>query len=859
MPVEGISMTTVFSLTVVGLALALSTYIGGYYLRPLFDIDALITSVAYDIATMYDLAYTLPGEVTMQYFGPRSCKWNFMKSSNDVKAFYCIDPSTVVIKSVNLNKQYLLVYDDIYLDHDSKNPLITNWIIDYMGIASMAKAIGYPRITYLTIEIPYYNRQVSKQTDFARGKIGYGSLAVAPFAGSYTDNAMTAAKTPYDVEVKDYSFIVKKTKVGNYYYTLSDFDDTPMELATFINYLSGVYSTICSLNSVESGYYVFPVYSQRLWLNESPLLITPILYEDLTNLTLTATSFLKKNPSFLMLSKGNKIKAYNNDLNSEKLNDLWTFDNGPYSSLSKNDLIVSGAVLADGLFSNAYKFDGVDDKISTNGDFNLNKFSISAWIYLKDYTYTSWGSMIASKTNGVSTGFALFVNVGTHKPWFRTMNGTIPASDTHDAVGSEIILPKRWYHLVGVYNGTHNLLYVNSELQSVVYSKMNYEATKSLTMGGSSWGSHGYVNGLIDDVKIFNLALDQEDVKTLHSSISKNSICSENIRLTLDEDELYNELYDYWNFNEDNGGTKVLSALGKNNFTKHNTPYVDFSDNEDLKLTAIANTLTSSYLSSEVNPTFDEFSISFYMKLGVLGKYQYIISTNRDWCPAPTDSVPACTDIVGYSVRVNTNNQIQFHFANSYSNQDVLTSSYAAPLNQWIHVIVTYNQEKAKIYINGILNNEKTTLVSYIPSPSYNLTIGTLAPVAPTYYSYTGSIDEIKIFKKELSDSEANYVYSHPKSLVINELLDNMKINDYIGDYCFDVNELTKRNKCENIKEVIISPEFIQKINSQTNFYAGWNSCIYPYFFYNTTSKKLIINAINSDYNLIRGGCDVNE
>ena len=46
MPVEGISMTTVFSLIAAGLALALSTYIGGYYLRLLLDTGSLLSSVA---------------------------------------------------------------------------------------------------------------------------------------------------------------------------------------------------------------------------------------------------------------------------------------------------------------------------------------------------------------------------------------------------------------------------------------------------------------------------------------------------------------------------------------------------------------------------------------------------------------------------------------------------------------------------------------------------------------------------------------------------------------------------------------------------------------------------------------------
>jgi hypothetical protein len=834
MPIEGISMTTVFSLVAVGIALALSTYIGAYYLRPIFDIDALLSSVVYDIATMYDLAYTLPGEVTMQYFGPSSCKWNYNKGGSDISSFYCINPSAVIIKSINVNKEYLLVYDDIYLDYDSKNQEITNWIINSMGRSSMAKAIGYPRISYLAIEMPYYNREVSKQTDTESSTIGYGSLALAPFAGSYTDNAMAAAQTPYSVQIVNHSFIVSKIKVGNYYYTLSNYQDTPLELQTFIDYLAMIYNDICASKTAISGYYIFPKQNQQLWINDA----TNITYNGMD--AVSADEYLKSNPSFLMLSKGNRVNAYISGVSSEKLYDAWTFDSSARSLLGKNDLMqINSPQLTEGLFSNAYRFSPNSGLYLNNlTGFTPSAFSISAWVYLD--SSNNQNALIVSKFSENDGGYKLSLDSNNMPEFLTKKAGTV-----YEAVSNEALVQKKWYHLVGTFNGTHNLLYVNSQLKSAVPAQLTHSQTAHLSISSNALSANGF-RGIIDEVLLFDSALTPSEVSVIYSSMPKNNLCSENIMLTLDNDELYNELNDYWNFDSDTGNN-VLSALGRNNLTKQNNPLINDLSSKALQLDG------NSYLSSSIKPYFDEFSVSFYIKPQALGNsYQYIISTNKDYC------ISECSEIIGYSISINPNHNIQFHFANSYSNQDTLISAYHLPDNQLTHVIVSYNQGTAKIYINGILSAEKSSSVNYLPQPFYNLTIGSMASYAPSN-AYSGLIDELKIFGRELSSSQANYVYSNPDKLVIDEFLDNVKINEYVPNYCFDINELAKMNACQNINEVVMSPDFIKKINEQTNFYAGWNSCIYPYLLYNSSSKELAINAILSDYNPIKGGCSINE
>ncbi|MBN1923316.1 MAG: hypothetical protein JW791_00975 [Nanoarchaeota archaeon] len=237
MPVEGISMTTVFSLLTVGLALSISAFIGGYFLQPTFDIAAVMAGVAYDIATMYDLAYTMPGEVTINYYGPSACLWNYNQPGDESTSFHCFSGDAVVIRDVLLNTQKLYVYNDPYVNYDYNTK----------DFASPG-AISFPRPAFLSVEIPYYNAQLCP---FSTDTFSYCDQAYAPFAASYKDADMMTAQTPYSIKVEDWSFVVSKYNVGDYYNTLYDDYYNPSTLATFLEFLADTYNKLCEPNGLN--------------------------------------------------------------------------------------------------------------------------------------------------------------------------------------------------------------------------------------------------------------------------------------------------------------------------------------------------------------------------------------------------------------------------------------------------------------------------------------------------------------------------------------------------------------------------------------------------------------------------------
>lgn len=164
-----------------------------------------------------------------------------------------------------------------------------------------------------------------------------------------------------------------------------------------------------------------------------------------------------------------------------------------------------------GVLGGALYFDGTDDYIDLS---NLpvstdsgGKTSVSFWLYWMDvnsdmpFGFTDY-DLIFSKTYGFG---------------FNTNHG--------DLYGiSETGFANSWKHIVAVFdNGTieNNLVYVNGVLET---SSQRRGTSLSRNVGASariaSWmtGSSNCFKGIIDDVKIYNRALSEDEVKILYEN-----------------------------------------------------------------------------------------------------------------------------------------------------------------------------------------------------------------------------------------------------------------------------------------------------------------------------------------------------
>jgi hypothetical protein len=170
-----------------------------------------------------------------------------------------------------------------------------------------------------------------------------------------------------------------------------------------------------------------------------------------------------------------------------------------------------------GKIGGALLFDGKGDWVHVANESNFDctsEVTVAAWIKVnrfdKDYQ--------AIVTKGDSA-WRIQRNQGADSVEFACSGLKIPSDSPYGGLyGAKSVNDGKWHHLAGVYNGEKMILYVDGEEDvsqpasgpignndEPVYIGENVEMT------GRVW------NGLIDDVRVYNYALSEGQVKTLHN------------------------------------------------------------------------------------------------------------------------------------------------------------------------------------------------------------------------------------------------------------------------------------------------------------------------------------------------------
>jgi len=214
----------------------------------------------------------------------------------------------------------------------------------------------------------------------------------------------------------------------------------------------------------------------------------------------------------------------------------YSFDDCSAKDLSGNgnDGIIYGAKCVDGKFGKALRFDGVDDyvRVYNSASLGLSEFSLEVWFKrLGDgvSTGSGWAGVSAepliAKGRGESDGGTQDVN------YLFGINQTnmILAADfedisngaSHPILGTTTIQNNRWYHAVVTYDGTTWKLYLNGNLDNSarVRATPRYDSIHDIGIGtafNSVGNPGGYFNGIIDEVRIYNRALSEEEIRALY-------------------------------------------------------------------------------------------------------------------------------------------------------------------------------------------------------------------------------------------------------------------------------------------------------------------------------------------------------
>lgn len=204
-------------------------------------------------------------------------------------------------------------------------------------------------------------------------------------------------------------------------------------------------------------------------------------------------------------------------LDTDGLVGAWLMDDkgDTVSDSSGNDLdgnIARGnPKWVDGKFGGAMQFGGADMvTVADDAALDLKSFTLSAWVNIPKIS-GAW-QIIASKENRGPTGrnYGLFGNINTGVVHYSFTTGGWKSFD-----GKTVITNGEWHHVAATYEKPDFKLYIDGEVDAQVAPNTDPDNHDNfLFIGGCDIGNY-WMTGSIDEVVLYDKALDAADIKAL--------------------------------------------------------------------------------------------------------------------------------------------------------------------------------------------------------------------------------------------------------------------------------------------------------------------------------------------------------
>jgi hypothetical protein len=393
-------------------------------------------------------------------------------------------------------------------------------------------------------------------------------------------------------------------------------------------------------------------------------------------------------------------------------------------SENSNDGTVNGATLTTdhlGDSDNAYYFDGTDDYIEVPGlnGFNPSMFSYS--FFYKPNSNTQIGHVI-SRYGGTGSRNILFYQEGSDLLFYTGDGEYIRYNDC--------LSTETWSHIVGVYDGTNALLYVDGNLVVGPTSKTLGTSTTSLFIMKRP-DSSSYIGGVISSVLILPYTLTSSEVEQLYNVTSKKKL--------IDLKPTTNPLID--------GSTKIQAAAYYPFNGNANDESVNSNDG-----TVTGATLTTDHLGNDNNA--------------------YNFDGDNDYIEIDKSCLQSTTFTISFWEYTTDGNQGYFlsdssNVVNLFFRRDIDSKNVAGTVNDgpsfefnlpneiWNFHTITYDSDGVcDWYVNSELK-ESITSTGFTGLIS-NLYLGNRADLGR---DFNGSISEVTILDKALNADEVNQLY----------------------------------------------------------------------------------------------------
>jgi len=172
---------------------------------------------------------------------------------------------------------------------------------------------------------------------------------------------------------------------------------------------------------------------------------------------------------------------------------------------------------SEGKRDGALEFDGIDDYINTDFVLNPSMGAFSVFVWVKG---GAPGQVIISQLDGIGTGETW---LGLTAQDGNLMTGLVPPplgrTKPKPLVSDFIITDDQWHHVGFVCDGSYRFLYVDGievAKDTSIMTQPLMSSNGGLCIGsGKNLDAGTFFSGMIDDVRIYNIALNADKIKAL--------------------------------------------------------------------------------------------------------------------------------------------------------------------------------------------------------------------------------------------------------------------------------------------------------------------------------------------------------
>jgi len=205
---------------------------------------------------------------------------------------------------------------------------------------------------------------------------------------------------------------------------------------------------------------------------------------------------------------------------------IWNFDEGvgvtaTDASGYSNDGAISGATYTTDTPTGkgyALDFDGESDYVACGNNDSLNNISdaiaIQAWVYPRNNS--SYEYIVSNDRDccGSYKGYSVSIMGGRLR--FQVWDDS---SLNHSLTDDQSISLNNWHHVAAIFDGNKMKIYIDGKFRKEMNfsGKIGTPASYDLAVGGMGMNPAVYsINGLIDDVRIYEQAMSSAQIRKLY-------------------------------------------------------------------------------------------------------------------------------------------------------------------------------------------------------------------------------------------------------------------------------------------------------------------------------------------------------